>query len=230
MKQEIIDKMTQIVESNMQSYKIDFYKYDKNELAGYEGSFVWSVTPYHTYLCKLDIHELEDVLMQYESNRFLLMNKYSSYFCGAVLSDSDSKNGTVFLYDGVRLKAIDNDTLHSMYNVIKENLKRLVMSKFPDEAKYYNTHIPVHFSCIDEFKRFLAIARTEEGARLVERVKHFRRYQRLYVDHKIVIGYDSYQKSFSFWEEFEVDAHHLNGGIIYNPPTVDCEATWSIHT
>ena len=34
MKQEIIDKMTQIVESKMQSYKIDFYKYEKDLING----------------------------------------------------------------------------------------------------------------------------------------------------------------------------------------------------
>ena len=35
MKQEIIDKMTQIVESKMESFKQDFYKYDMDTLSTY---------------------------------------------------------------------------------------------------------------------------------------------------------------------------------------------------
>lgn len=228
MKQEIIDKMTQIVESKMESFKQDFYKYDLDVLNTYDGIFIWSIGPNHTHLACLDMAGILEELEKSEVSRFNLMR-------GGLVSSIEydiqyAKDTDFYMYRGEDLEVADIDEVLIWIDAAEGLLKDIVIKKYPDEVKYYGARVPIHFSSKEQFFRFLEIARTEEGVRLIALVKRMRSYARYTVDHKVVIGYDSYQKSFSFWEEYSGKGHHLNGGIIYNPATEERESYWSIHT
>lgn len=228
MKQEIIDQMTQIVESNMESFKSDFYKFDINALNEYNGPFVWSVARWHTHLERLDAFMIAENLSNNERARFLFMASDELVFGASVNYDAENTNSLIYLYDGVELKKIDTSALHNVLLVTNLSVRQHIVKNFPDELEHYGKPTPVHFRSPEVFRNFMEIARSEEGHLLLRCVKNsFRRWVRMGKNDKIFIGSDFARKSFSFWTERNGEVKGLNGSIIYHEGS---ENGWSIHT
>ena len=226
MNKKIIDAMTDIVEEKMEQFKSDFYKFDLNTLKNYDGCFVWSVTQSHTHLKPIDIFDIVDKLEKNEIRRFALMGSDHLSIGRSVSHDAECFKSDIYLYDGVSLKQISAASLNALLTVIEANVKSKIRELFPDEIKYWGKHVPICFNTPQAFSKFMQIARSEEGEKLLKCVRKFRSWKITEKDERLVIGTDFAPKSFSFWVESDYKCGGLNGGIIYHGHIKD----WSTHT
>ena len=226
MNKKIIDAMTDIVEEKMEQFKSDFYKFDLETLKDYDGCFVWSVTQSHTHLELIDIFDIVEKLKKNETRRFTFMGSSSLSIGYAVNHDAECFKSDIYLYDGVALKPISATPLNALLTVIEANVKSKIRELFPDEIKYWGKHVPIRFNTPQAFSKFMQIARSEEGEKLLKCVRNFRNWMITGVSERVMIGIDFAPKSFTFWTERDYECGGLNGGIIYHEHIKD----WSTHT
>lgn len=239
MKQEIIEKMTEIVEKMMTTFKSDFYEHDLKELADYEGEFIWQVHASHTYLHRIS----EDYLDSLLDNEPVLYAYCQGCTWVEACLDSNWKDEVVYHYDGERLMPMPREMAKSLWGAVKEQaLKRYIErtgNELPTDFK-----VRIEFRTPDTRKYFIEqvnYATQHNDNSLMDCLKRFRNYMKKTKGHKIVICRDFSDRSFTFYEDFGNDHYGMNGGIIFHgypeegyKENCSVQLTpsygWSIHT
>lgn len=219
--------MIAIVEETMETCKSDFYKWDLRTLTDIheEQEFIWCVRRGGTTLLTMNKAEEKTKLAKSEGLRFSFMHSPYCYIDN--FSQYSKWSGSrVFFYDGEKMTELKQeqvqDCLDRHYISLVNELQLYVYKYWDGIDGGHTRKVDVHFTSA-AFSNVLKIARTSEGAELLNCLKRFRHYGRAAKNHKIHISLDFTDKSFMFHEAIN-DEMKMNGGIIYS------SGKWSIHT
>lgn len=227
MKENILKQMISIVDETMESCKSDFYKWDLKALTNMheEHEFMWCVRRGGTTLLAMNEDDEKRKLSESETYRFSFMHSPSCYIHNFAQYAKWSGSRT-FFYDGAGLIELAADQvdeyLERYFERLVDELVRYVDVYFAAEDGDYDKKVDLHFTSA-AFDDVLTIARTDEGAELLKCLHRFRHYTRAAKSHKITIGLDFTDKSFTFSEVIN-GKHNMCGGIIYD------HGKWNIYT
>lgn len=248
MTRDLLTTMIVIVDAKMESFQNDFYKVDLSTLYKYEScdnysndnipEFFWEVNKSHTHLSIVDEAQWKKWIDDSDALRFRL-GREKDYPVGSFMywvknyDRLESDGGSDFYHYNPETKKLEliptfevKDAVLKAWEPIIENLYKYLCEHYgAKEGKYWNTHVPVRFADERVFNRCLQlVTEHKDGRQLLKRLKGFRNYQRLAINHQIVIGNDWELTDFTFSEQIN-DKCRLFGGIIYS------EASgWSMHT
>ena len=239
MKQEIIEKMQEIVEKTMTSFKADFYDYDTKKLAEYECEFIWQIAPTHTHLHIIG-NEYLDTLLDDEHVLYdccqgnTWPDVWLNYYC------SDE---VVYHYDGERLMPMPKEMAKSLWGAVKKQAFERWIER-NDKELPSDFKVRIEFRTPDTRKYFIEQAHyalQHNDTSLMDCLRRFRHYMKKGAAHKIVICRDFSERSFTFYEDYGNERYGLNGGIIFHGYPEEgyrenCSVQltpsygWSIHT
>lgn len=226
MKEQVLKSMMQVVDTTMTCSQSDFYKWDLRTLASQSEAqpFLWSAGKSSTLLLTVDVDAKVNELSANEMRRFSFMQSPFvdvDYFCESVESNK------VFYYDGEALKELAAcDARLVAQEDFKKMLRDVVMqlrNKFPNETNLYNKCPDIRFASDNVRNEVRRLLKSNEGGKLLQVLRSFRRWERRARNHEIVINRDFMDKSFVFAEIVNGEGG-INGGIIYNG------GRWTKHT
>ena len=240
MKQEIIEKMQQIVDETMKAFLCDFEQ-DLKDLNGYNGKFIWQVADTHTHLHLCDKEYLDKVL---ENEATLYAYCQGSTWPDACL-DCVWAGETIYSYDDDKdvFCEISREEAKRRWKISKESaLARWQLYHMEGLPTDFKIHI--EFMCPDTRKYFIEQVRyaaQHNDNSLLDCLRRFRSYMKRGAAHKIMIGRDFTDRSFVFHEDYGNGRYGLNGGIIFHgypdegykencSVQLNPSFGWSIHT
>lgn len=223
--------MISIVDSTMRSCQSDFYEHDLKCLYELEPNtqFIWLVDKSHTCIAIINQEYWKSKLELSEYWRFDFMRCKKTPLIGLEYWMKNAEKPTFKAYHWNEKELVENvdwQYVLDFWTPIWHKLADWVHENYPEEVRYYKTHIPVYFSSPMIRSKFLESLRTSENPQeLLEVARRFHKYRRCSISDKIIIGYDFAPKSFSFYQERNGQVI-MNGGIIYHENTNN----WQIHT
>ncbi len=215
MKQEVIDKMAQIVKDTMTMFQSDFEQ-DKERLAGYDGKFIWQIAPTHTHLHLCDNGYLDGLL---ENEATLYRFCQNSTWETACIEGS-MRDDTFYKYDddtGLFEQCTQNDAKIA-WDISKTSALNRWRLRNQKELPT-NFKVRIEFASKETRQYFieqLKFAWQHNDNSLIDCLHRFRNYRKVGQNHKVVIGRDFSERSFVFHEDYGNGRYGLNGGIIFH--------------
>lgn len=241
MKEQIIAKMTKIVDETMERFHSDFYQYDKQTVRNATPDYfpmIWIVAKSHTHL--LLVGELASRFPTEESVRLCYVEEQGEMFSYHFVAFTPKYGDRMFLIteDGISEIGADQGR-----NVVKDVFTPVVVKWEAEHGKLpKRTKVKVRFNgiTITQLKELFAEEAQHGMATLRNKLHDFQSYTQYATDDKVVLSYDPEARRFIF--RFYVHGEErLYGKIVFHgwPETgymqngsvqIDPQYGWHSHT
>jgi hypothetical protein len=226
MREEIIERMTEIVNETMTSFQSDFYHYDKPTIENESALFpmIWGIAPTHTFLLKLG--DFRDIFFDSEYARYAYAYDGDDGMTWRLQLSNYAKDQLYLITeDGIRPITREN-----ALNAIKDYVTPAVVEWIQKNGPLPKPKMVVklHGITFSELKGLIQECRDHNDDSLLSRLKEFKQYRQRAKNHVIDVYWNAAWHEFSFAESVNGQDAMVGGIIFHGWPETGYKENYSV--